>query len=220
MSVEPMAIGQVPVQMMCSVADGFKLHIEDVAGLGIPMMSMGFSMKMSFPVHELLNTLVSWQEQKTEPAPKKPSQKTSKEAGSSMPETFKAEVVEASALRSSPAYADYKAQNGWERISCPNVVVLSDVMRLREVPFAPLQVPERESMTYAKMKGLQQSESNKASNPSDPCNLADSDLGRPKASPPSEKKAPPFGWPVVKAVPTELPAPPAVQHKAAPAWNI
>ena len=210
-----MTIGQLPVQVMCDVMDGFKLHVEDVDGVDVPKMSMAFSMKMSFPIHDLLKTLVSWQEHETsyvqEEPPRQPKAEVDEENRRRAQEACKAAENPAPPLLNAPSYADYKAQNNWEQISCPNVVLLSNELGLREhSTFSPLPLPDRVHMTYAKFKEAR-------SKPG--ADLAPAGLGKwpqTKAPPPqAPEKAPPLGWRTPPAA--VKPVPTASGHKPPPA---
>ncbi|CAE7329884.1 unnamed protein product [Symbiodinium pilosum] len=213
-----MAIGQVPVQVMCDVMDGFKLHVEDVDGVGVPKMSMAFSMKMSFPIHDLLKTLVSWQEHETGYVQEEPAAQRAvvdEESRRRAQEACKAAENPSTPLVNAPSYAEYKTQNNWEQISCPNVVVLNDEQRLREATFTTLPLPERVEMTYAKFReDRSKSGADLASGAS---------LGKwpqMKAPPPqaaqAPEKAPPLGWRTPPAAVKPVP-PVSVQHKPPPA---
>ena len=211
-----MSIGQVPVQLMCAVTDGFKLHVEDVDGVDVPKMSMSFSVKMSFPIHELLKTLASWQAHHMESfrkddgessGSKQEACKTRKVDGESSgkQEAFKAAPTPAP-LRNSPSYPPYEAQNRWERVDCPKVVLLANETKLQEATFSPLRFAKPSPMSYAEFRGQMGSEPT----------VAGLGLGQSPKAPP-ETKAPPPGWrtPPAPAKPVS-----AVQHKVPPAWQI
>ena len=203
-----MAIGQVPVQVACTVPDGIALHMEDVDGIGVPSMSMTFSMKVSLPIHDLLKMLISVQEHEARSSKHVPSpqavEETRKEAKEAC-EAAKGPV----ALRHSRAFVAYKAQNGWERISAPKAVLLEDEMKLRGATFQALPLPEHRAKTYADFKDVTTSLAVTA---------ATVDAETSKSSPrPFSPKAPP----VPQAPPRRRSAPVLLAvPEDGPGWNI
>ncbi|CAE7460514.1 unnamed protein product [Symbiodinium sp. CCMP2456] len=147
-----MAIRQVPVHVACDVPDGIALHMEDVDGIGVPSMSMAVSMKLSLPIHDLLKMLVSWQEHEARSIQHVPSPQAAEESHREATELCESANFGPVPLRNSPAYVAYKAQNGWERISAPRVVVLEDEMKLRAAAFQALPLPEHRARSYADFK--------------------------------------------------------------------
>ncbi|CAE7349180.1 unnamed protein product [Symbiodinium natans] len=207
-----MAIGEVPVRVMCESLEGFKLHVEDVDGVTVPKMSLSFSMKMSFPIHDLLKTLVSWQEHETgfaqEPSQQPQQAVAAPESRRRAQEACEAVENPASPLLNAPLYADYKSQNNWERISCPHVVLLDDEIALRQATFAPLQAPDRVPMTYAKFKEAR-------SKPGADSAPAPGKGPQMKVPPTNVEKAPPAGWRTPPAAVKPVP-PASIQHKPPP----
>mmetsp|Transcript_34061 Transcript_34061/g.63575 ORF Transcript_34061/g.63575 Transcript_34061/m.63575 type:complete len:216 (-) Transcript_34061:40-687(-) len=200
-------LGEVPIRVMCDAGDGFKLQLEEVEGEKIPKLSMAFTMKLNIDLHELLKTLVEVQEHETGPsaAPiEEPVQPVDGESRQRAEEACKAAEKPSQALLNAPAYADYKAQNSWEQISCPNAVVLGDEIGLREATFTPLPRPQRLPMTYAKFKAAATSLASAVSGPKWP---------QMKAPPAAPEKAPPGGRFAKSGYPG------AVQHKSPPAWK-
>ena len=217
-----MAIGHVPVQVMCDVMDGFKLHVEDVDGVGVPKMSMAFSMKMSFPVHDLLKTLVSWQEHEAGHIQEEPSPQRAvvdEENRRRAKETCKAAENPSPPLLNAPSYPEYKAQNSWEQLSCPNVVLLSDELGYREATFAALRLNDRVPMTYAKFKEAKNKPgADLAPGFSGQKGPQNPQMKVPPATPASAshvEKAPPLGWRTPPAAVKPVP-PVSVQHKPPP----
>ena len=202
-----MTIGQVPVQVMCNVVDGFRLHVEDVDGVGVPKMSMAISVKLGFPIHDLLKMLALWQERAVD---EEGHTRRAKEAARKAGEV-------AAPLRNSPFYAKYKTGNSWEPISSPKVLLLDEV-KLRAKTFAALPLPEHGRVTYAQFvagrahaadaAGTANAATSPAANPG---SEATADSGQRPEGPPTPK-APPQGWtsPSWFAV---------VQQKASSAWE-
>ncbi|CAE7033210.1 unnamed protein product [Symbiodinium natans] len=196
-----MTLGQVPVKVMCNVMDGFSLHMEDVDGVGVPKISMAISVKMSFPINDLLKMLALWQEREVdEEGRTRRAQEACKAAEVPGP------------LRNSPNYANYKAENSWEQISSSPFpkVVLRDEIKLRAKNFAALPVPEQGHMSYAQFRA-RRSQAGTAGTATSSLNTASEapDSGqRPEVPNPKA----PQGW----TSPSWLAA---VQHKASSAWE-
>ncbi|CAE7864782.1 unnamed protein product [Symbiodinium microadriaticum] len=200
-----MAIGQLPVHVACDVPDGIALRMEDVDGIGVPSMSMAVSMKLSFPIHDLLKMLVSWREHEARSSQHVPPAQAAEESPREATELCESAKFGPVPLRNSPAYVSYKAQNGWERISAPKGALLEDERKLRAVAFQALPRPEHRARSYADFKEDPSSVASVAAATADAATCSPGPLLYPKAPPPAwESPAVPQKTPRRRSAPVLL----------------
>ena len=211
-----MAIGQLPVHVACDVPDGIAIRMENVDGIGVLSMSMAVSMKLSFPIHDLLKMLVSWREHEARSSQHVPSAQAAEESPREATELCDSANFGPVPLRNSPAYVSYKAQNGWERISAPKGVLLEDEMKLSAVAFQALPRPEHRARSYADFKEDPTSVASVAAATADSATCSPGPLLYPKAPPPGwESPAVPQAPPRRRSAPVLLAVP-----EDGPGWNI